>query len=213
MPETIPQIRPSFNRSPPPRDPPRVAQCGHGALVQRELMDRSGLIDWLTGRLPDPRHPSSIRYPLSDLLRTRLLLLGQGWRDQSDADRLRQDPSLRVASQTRRGTAALEEGHGLASQPTLSRLLDTLSREENLPVLHQAVTELACRRIEMIEGQRRKPGKKTPRKKRRKKTMYLGRGRSPGRGPWASPGKRMERILSPADVPRVGGELCRGRGT
>ena len=78
-----------------------------------------------------------------------------------------------MASQTRRGTAALEEGHGLASQPTLSRLLDTLSREENLPVLHQAVTELACRRIEMIEGRRRKRGKKTPRKKRRKKTMYL----------------------------------------
>ena len=128
--------------------------------MQRELMERSGLIDWLTERLHDPRHPSSIRYPLSDLLRTRLLLLGQGWRDQSDADRLRQDPSLRVASQTRRGTAALEEGQGLASQPTLSRLLDTLSREENLSVLHQAVTELACRRIEMIEGRRRKRGKR-----------------------------------------------------
>ena len=68
---------------------------------------------------------------------------------------------MRVASQTRRGTAALEEGHGLASQPTLSRLLGTLSREENLPVLHQAVTELACRRIEMIEGRWRKRGEKT----------------------------------------------------
>ena len=75
---------------------------------------------------------------------------------------------MRVASQSRRGTVALEEGHGLASQPTLSRLLDTLSRKENLPVLHQAVTELACRRIEMIEGRRRKRGKK-----RRKKKMYL----------------------------------------
>ncbi len=173
MPETIPQIRPSFNRSLRLETRPELLSADTGALVQRELMDRSGLIDWLTGRLHDPRHPSSIRYPLSDLLRTRLLLLGQGWRDQSDADRLRQDPSLRVASRTRRGTAALEEGQGLASQPTLSRLLDTLSREENLPVLHQAVTELACRRIEMIEGQRRKRGKKTPRKKRRKKTMYL----------------------------------------
>ena len=173
MPETIPQIRPSFNRSLRLETRPELLSADTGALVQRELMERSGLIDWLTGRLHDPRHPSSIRYPLSDLLRTRLLLLGQGWRDQSDADRLRQDPSLRVASQTRRGTAALEEGQGLASQPTLSRLLDTLSREENLSVLHQAVTELACRRIEMIEGRRRKRGKKTPRKKRRKKTMYL----------------------------------------
>ena len=173
MPETIPQIRPSFNRSLRLETRPELLSADTGALVQRELMERSGLIDWLTERLHDPRHPSSIRYPLSDLLRTRLLLLGQGWRDQSDADRLRQDPSLRVASQTRRGTAALEEGHGLASQPTLSRLLDTLSREENLPVLHQAVTELACRRIEMLEGRRRKRGGKTPRKKRREKTMVL----------------------------------------
>ena len=111
MPETIPQIRPSFNRSLRLETRPELLSADTGALVQREMMDRSGLIDWLTERLHNPRHPSSIRYPLSDLLRTRLLLLGQSWRDQSDADRLRHDPSLRVASQTRRGTAALEEGH------------------------------------------------------------------------------------------------------
>ena len=180
MPETIPQIRPSFNRSLRLETRPELLSADTGALVQRELMERSGLIDWLTERLHDPRHPSSIRYPLSDLLRTRLLLLGQGWRDQSDADRLRQDPSLRVASQTRRGTAALEEGHGLASQPTLSRLLDTLSREENLPVLHQAVTELACRRIEMIEGRRRKRGKKNGGKRRCTWTWTVSRSRSMG---------------------------------
>ena len=78
-----------------------------------------------------------------------------------------------MASRIRRGTAALEEGRRLASQPTLSRLLDTLSREENRVLLQQAVTELACRRIEMIEGARRIRGKKTPRKNRRKKTMCL----------------------------------------
>ena len=104
MPETIPQIRPSFNRSLRLETRPELLSADTGALVRREMMNRSGLIDWLTERLHDPRHPSSIRYPPSDLLRTRLLLLGQGWRDQSDADRLRQDPSLRVASQTRRGT-------------------------------------------------------------------------------------------------------------
>ena len=145
-----------------------------GALVQR-LADGSQrphrLVDRAVAPIRDTRVRSAIRCRICCGL--DILLLGQGWRDQSDADRLRQDPSLRVASQTRRGTAALEEGHVLASQPTLSRLLDTLSREENLPVLHQAVTELACRRIEMIEGRRRKRGKKTPRKKRREKTMVL----------------------------------------
>ena len=84
---------------------------------------------------------------------------------------------MRVASDSRRGTAPLEQERGLASQPTLSRLLGTLSRKENLPVLHEAVTELACRRIEMIEGGRRKKGENRKRKRkrtpRRKKRMFL----------------------------------------
>ena len=212
MPETIPQIRPSFNRSLRLETRPELLSADTGALVQRELMERSGLIDWLTERLHDPRHPSSIRYPLSDLLRTRLLLLGQGWRDQSDADRLRQDPSLRVASQTRRGTAALEEGHGLASQPTLSRLLDTLSREENLPVPAPGGDGAGVPSDRDDRRPAAKTGEKDPTEEETEKDDVPGRGRSPGRGPWASPGKRMERILSPADVLGVGGELRRDGG-
>ena len=50
MPETIPQIRPSF-RSLRLETRPELLSADTGALVQRELMDRSGLIDWLTGRL------------------------------------------------------------------------------------------------------------------------------------------------------------------
>ena len=212
MPETIPQIRPSFNRSLRLETRPELLSSDTGALVQRELMERSGLIDWLTRRLHDPRHPSSIRYPLSDLLRTRLLLLGQGWRDQSDAD-----PCVRIRACGWRArpvgfTAALEEGHGLASQPTLSRLLDTLSREENLP----SCTRLGDGAGVPSDRDDRRPAAKTggkdPTEEETGKDDGPGRGRSPGGGPWASPGKRMERILSPADVPRVGGELCRDGG-
>ena len=65
------------------RPAPSGLSADTGALVQREMMDRSGLIDWLSERLHDPRHPSSIRYPLSDLLRTPLLLLGQRNRNQA----------------------------------------------------------------------------------------------------------------------------------
>ena len=192
--ETLPQIRPSFNRSLRIETRPERLSADTGALAQREMMDRTGIIDWLTERLDDPRNPGSIRHPLSNLLRTQLLLLGQGWRDQSDADRLRDDPSLRVASDARRGTAALEPDGGLASQPTLSRLLGTLSREANLGVLHEAVTELACRRIELLEGVGRKKGNplrpKRKRKPARKKRMILDvdglpvkvHGRQPGSG-------------------------------
>ena len=185
MTPTLPQIRPSFNRSLRLETRPELLSAETGALMQREMLERSSSIEWLTERLHDPRNPNSIRYPLSDLLRTQLLLLGQGWRDQSDADRLRQDPSLRVASRTCRGAGALEKGNHLASQPTLSRLLETLSREENLQLLYEAVTELACRRIEMTEGGQRKKGKEA--EAETEKEDVPGCGRSPGRGAWTSP--------------------------
>jgi hypothetical protein len=61
-------------------------------------LERSGIIDWLAECLHDPRKPELIRYRLPELLRTHLLLLGQCWQDQDDADRLRQDPGLRVSA-------------------------------------------------------------------------------------------------------------------
>ena len=50
----------------------------------------------MTERLFDPRNPHThlIAYPLADRLRTNLMLLGQGWRDQDNADGLRRYPNL-----------------------------------------------------------------------------------------------------------------------
>ena len=95
MGETLPLFTPLFNKSVQIESRPEHLTGESGALIQREIMERSGIIDWLAARLHDPRKPELITYPLSDLLRTHLLLLGQGWRDQDDADRLRQDPGLR----------------------------------------------------------------------------------------------------------------------
>src|SRR5690625_5430703 len=77
-------------------------------------MDRLGIIEWLGERLTDPRDPSRVTYPLADLIRTHLMLLGQGWRDQDDADRLRLDPALRVAHSSCRGQTPLQDGQVLA---------------------------------------------------------------------------------------------------
>ena len=82
-------------------------------------------------------------------------MLGQGWRDQDDTDRLRHEPSFRVANDSRRGTAALEQESVLPSQPTLSRLLDMLSAQANQEVLREAVIEQALRRLEMSNQGRR----------------------------------------------------------
>ena len=111
MGETLPLFTPLFNKSVHIESRPEHLSAESGALIQREIMERSGIIDWLAERLHDPRKPELITYRLSELLRTHLLLLGQGWRDQDDADRLRQDPGLRVANSVCRGTTPLEEEH------------------------------------------------------------------------------------------------------
>ena len=120
-----------------------------GALLLREITEGTGIVEWMGERLLDPRDAYTITYPLANLLRTNLLLLGQGWSDQDDADPLRHDPSFRVASDTRRGTAALEQDNVLPSHPTMSRLLDALSGDANREVVREAVGELALCRLRM----------------------------------------------------------------
>lgn len=133
-----------------------------GAVVLREVIERLGITPWLVARIEDPRDQDLITHPMSELINTSLLMLGQGWRDQDDADALRDDAALRLAVSSRRGISPLltrprvegqpldrnpEVPDGLASQPTLSRLVRTLSREGNRPVLREALLEVASRRI------------------------------------------------------------------
>lgn len=156
MGETLPLFKTSFNHSVQVESRSEHLTGEAGALIQREIMDRLGIIDWLDERLTDARNPERVTYPLADLVRTHLLLLGQGWRDQDDADRLRQDPALRVARSSCRGQTPLDEGQVLASQPTLSRLIENLSNEHNRSVLRDAISEAAIRRVRMLNGGRRR---------------------------------------------------------
>ena len=103
-------------------------------------MERTGIVEWMTGRLVDPRDPNTITYPLADLLRTNLLLLGQGWRDQDDADRLR-DASFRVAAAA---APPAWSRTACCSQPTMSRLLDALSGDTNQEVYARRSANWRC---------------------------------------------------------------------
>jgi|CXWL01.1.fsa_nt_gi hypothetical protein len=133
-----------------------------GAVILREVIERLEITPWLVERIEDPRDQELITHPMSELINTSLLMLGQGWRDQDDADALRDDAAMRLAVSSRRGISPLltrprEEGRplhknpevpdGLASQPTLSRLIRTLSTAGNRPVLREALLEVAARRI------------------------------------------------------------------
>lgn len=134
-----------------------------GALFLREIDERLGLSEPLAKRLHDPRDPDKITHPLVELLRTSLLLLSQGWQDQDDADALRNDPVLRLAVSTRRGLAPLLSPEpseaeavagekprvpdGLASQPSLSRLVGMLASDDNRRFLREALLDFTARRI------------------------------------------------------------------
>jgi hypothetical protein len=161
--ETRRLFTPEFNGSLQIEARPERLSSEAGAILQREVLERLGIIDWLVERLHDPRDPALITHPLSELLRTHILLLGQGWRDQDDADRLRHDSVLRLAVSDRKsispllapspgadGSSQLQVPHGLASQPTLSRLVRSLSSQANRCALNEALLELASRRIKAL---------------------------------------------------------------
>ena len=132
-----------------------------GTILVREAMEHLGIVAWLVARLTDARNPERITHPFSELLRTELVRLAQGWRDHDDADALRDDPAFRLAVSDRKSVSPLERrpdeerlrNHnppvpdGLASQPTLSRLARELSGTDNRGVLRDGLLEVTARRI------------------------------------------------------------------
>ncbi len=168
MAQDLTPFRADFNGSLRIEGRPERLTSEAGAVVLREVMERVGIIPWLVEHLVDPRKPELVTHPLSEMMRTSLLLLGQGWRDKDDADALRHDAAFRLAVSDRRGLGSLETREageagepgsknpivpdGLASQPTLSRLGGALSTTHNRAVLRLALLEMAARRVRAGRG-------------------------------------------------------------
>jgi hypothetical protein len=127
---------PEYNRAIRVEARPEKLTSDAGALLMREVMDRLGYSSLFARYLTDPRVTGRIKHPQIELLRTALLLLAQGWSEQSDVSLLREDPALRAAVSNRRGQWPLREAvgrepEGLCSQPTLSRLHQDLGTRQN----------------------------------------------------------------------------------
>jgi len=125
-----------------------------GAVILREIDQRLQITQNLVDNLRDPRDPNTTVHPLIELLRTRLYLIAQGWKDADDADKLRNDPAVLTAVSSRKGQSPLKPEtapentsentpHGLASQPTLSRLLEILANPQNRKALHKSLLKAA----------------------------------------------------------------------
>ena len=152
---------PDFNRSIQVEAREERLTSDAGALLLREVFSRLGLEELFAETLVDPRRSEMITHPQIELLLAHVLLLAQGWQDQDDADFHRHDPVMRLAVSQRRGTGPLErppEGtqraDGLASQPTLSRLVKALSSEKQRSALRESLLTVAARRVRAMRGHR-----------------------------------------------------------
>jgi hypothetical protein len=171
MGEELTLFRTEFNRSIRIEQRPERLTSEVGAVALRDIAERLGIFGWLNERLVDTRNADLITHPLPELIRTSVLLMAQGWRDQDDADALRNDAVMRLAVSDRGGVSPLdtrphvegqELGHnppvpdGLASQPTLSRMAGMLSSEPNRATLREGLLEFASRRFRATRGGYRK---------------------------------------------------------
>ena len=125
-------------------DRPHASSDG-GAILLKAADRRLGLMDAMAGCLRDTRDAAKVRHGLDELLAQRVFGLACGYEDANDAARLAHDPIAKLLL----GRDAAS-GDALASQPTLSRFENAVTRPELLRMseaLYETVLRAHTRRL------------------------------------------------------------------
>ena len=98
-----------------------------GGLLLREVEQRTGILERLSGCFVDHRDPDQIEHTVESLIKQRVMGLALGYEDLNDHDVLRADPLLGLLSDVADpGGAdrrrARDKGCALAGKSTLNRL-------------------------------------------------------------------------------------------
>jgi hypothetical protein len=125
----------------------RVTSDG-GLILVRELDERLGLSELIEQHLTDSRGKNT-QLPLADLLRQSVYSRLAGYEDVNDAERLSQDPTLRLISSEK----IWERGAALTSR-LQSFETEVLARDENLAGL-EAINRGLIAQAETIESPQR----------------------------------------------------------
>jgi hypothetical protein len=96
-----------------------------GLILRKDVDDQLGLTRALAAVCADARDARRIHFPLEDILQQRVLPIAAGYEDANDANPLRHDPIFKLLL-----NRWPETGAPLASQPTLSRFDNSVSRTE-----------------------------------------------------------------------------------
>jgi DDE family transposase len=95
-----------------------------GALLLREVAEKTGLFDALNAVIPDPRNPVFTIHDQRSMLAQRITAIVLGYEDLNDHQELRTDPALQVAA-----GKVPDPDVALASSPTLCRLENRIERK------------------------------------------------------------------------------------
>jgi Transposase DDE domain group 1 len=93
----------------------RISSDG-GVMLLAQAERRLGIAERLARVIPDERDASRVTHRLPDILRARIFAIACGYEDADDLDRLRSDPTFKLACGRLPDT-----GTDLCSQPTISR--------------------------------------------------------------------------------------------
>src|SRR5262244_2067480 len=96
-----------------------------GVILLKDIDDHLGLTHDLAAVLSDPRDAPRVKFPLHDLLKQRVYQIVAGYEDANDSNTLRDDPIFKLMLDR-----LPETGAPLASQPTMSRCENRVSRTE-----------------------------------------------------------------------------------
>jgi hypothetical protein len=96
-----------------------------GVVLLKDIDKQLGLTCKLAAVLSEPRDPRRIHFTLEDLIKQRVLQIAAGYEDANDSNTLRDDPIFKLLLDR-----LPETGAPLASQPTMSRLENRVSRTE-----------------------------------------------------------------------------------
>ena len=96
-----------------------------GLVLLKEIDDQLGLTRALAAVLADSRDARRIHFTPADLLKQRIFQIAAGYEDANDANTLRHDPICKLLLDR-----LPETGAPLASQPTISRFENSVSRTE-----------------------------------------------------------------------------------
>jgi len=104
-------------------DEPDLSSDG-GVLLLREAAQVNGIVEAMAAVLPDSRSQAHVKHTQEELMMQRTLQICQGYEDANDCDTMREDSALKVA------VGRHPDGNALASQPTMSRLENSVGLRE-----------------------------------------------------------------------------------